>query len=73
MTTKINALAEIAPEKVIEMYAGRLDRMSQAGRTVAIEYLRSYATVYYSPETVPANIAEQINALEAKSSWPVAQ
>jgi hypothetical protein len=63
-------LAEIAPEKVIEMYAKRFDHIvNPAG---AIEYLRCYSKLYYSPAEVPANITARINELEARQ-WPAAQ
>lgn len=69
---KIDALADIAPEKVIEMFELRLPAMHPPERATAILYLRNYAIVFYSPEEVPAHITGSINELEAKS-WPVAQ
>lgn len=72
MPNKIDTLAEIAPAGVIEMYAALFPQIPPANRTEAIQYLRSYATVYYSPAEVPADITESINALEAKI-WLVQQ
>ena len=69
MKAKIDALAEISPDRVIEMYESGISKIPRANRQMAYQYLRSYATVYYSPAEVPAEISERINTLEKK--WPV--
>ena len=72
MSRKVDALAEISPAGVIEMYAARFPKMLPSNRTEAIVYLRNYAIVFYSPEEVPAHITQKINELETKT-WPEAQ
>jgi len=72
MPNKIDALSELAPAGVIDMYASRFQRMPAENRTKAIAYLRNYATVYYSPLDVPADITDKINELE-RTIWLAAQ
>jgi len=63
---KIDALAELAPAGVIEMYAAKFQRMPAENRTKAIAYLRNYSTVFYAPLSVPDEINKMINDLEAR-------
>lgn len=68
---KVDALAELNPRQVINMYELRLESFPGASKASGIQYLRSYATVFYHPSEVPADVTADINRLEAR--WLAAQ